>query len=131
MPSVNPAPIHSVTILRVTDFGTLKDAKDFLANRIAAQARSENVSLSEVERKMLYWSETDWTLPDMKAVGTEFDRDYDQKEYEQKIARLTANIIADHHHRNEDEEEKWDAAVWKLAEGDNYLSVLINAGRAH
>jgi hypothetical protein len=109
----------------VTDFSTVKDAKDFLANRIVAQARSENVPLSDVERKMLYWSETDWTLPDMKTVGAEFDRDYDQNEYEQKIARLIANITADRHHHNEDEEEKWNAAVHKLSDGDHYLSVLI------
>lgn len=107
----------------VTNFSTVKEAKDFLANRIVAEAKHENVPLSEVERKMLYWSETDWTLPDMMEVGAEFDRDYDQDEHEQKIAKLVANITAHHHQNNE--EEKWDAAVDKLSEGDHYLTVLI------
>jgi hypothetical protein len=118
----------SVTILRVASFSSVKQAKDFLAGRIAAEASRENVSLSETERKMLYWSETDWTLPDMKSVGAEFDRDYDQKEYERKIGGLVANIIAERHHHNEAEEAKWDGAVDKLSEGDHYLTVLINEG---
>ena len=110
---------------RMTDFRTVKEAKDFLASVIAEEAARQNVPLSVVERKMLYWSETDWTLPDMKKAGDEFDRDYDQDEYEQKIARLIANITADRHHRNEAEEEKWDAAVEKLSDGDHYIQVLL------
>jgi hypothetical protein len=107
----------------------VKEAKDFLAKRIASEAVRQSVPLSEVERKMLYWSETDWTLPNMKEVGEAFDRDYDQGEYEQKIAGLIANITAERHHRNQEEEEKWDAAADKLSEGDHYLSVLI--GNVH
>ncbi|MFZ1939382.1 MAG: hypothetical protein WBA18_11235 [Terracidiphilus sp.] len=113
----------------MTDFRTIKDAKDFLADRIAAEAARENVPLSEVERKMLYWSETDWTLSDKNEVGEEFEREYDQKEYEQKIARLIANIVVDRHRLDAVEEEKWDAAVAKLSDGDHYLSVLI--GNVH
>jgi len=59
----------------VADFRTIKEAKDFLANQIAAEAARENVPLSEVERKMLYWAETDWTLPEMMRVVTECDCD--------------------------------------------------------
>jgi hypothetical protein len=109
----------------VASFRSVKEAKDYIAERIAAEAARESVPLSEVERKMLYWPETDWTLPDMKQVGAEFERDYDDTAYEQKITRLIANLTADHHHRNEAKEEKWDAAVYKLAEGDHYLSVLV------
>jgi hypothetical protein len=66
-------------------FGTAKDAKGFLAERIAAQAKREDNPLSEVERKMLYFSETDWTLPDMPAVSAEFDRDCDEDIYERRM----------------------------------------------
>ena len=109
----------------MADFRTIKEAKDFLANRIVAEAARENVPLSEVERKMLYWSETGWTLPNMKQVGAEFERDYEDNAYERKVALLIANLTANHHHGNEDEETKWDAAVDKLSEGDHYLSVLV------
>jgi hypothetical protein len=111
--------------------GTVREAKDFLADRIVAEARREGAPLSEIERKMLYFSKTGWTLPDMKAVSAEFDRGYDQEDYEQKIAGLVAGIAADHHHRNEDEEEKWDAAVHKLSDGDHYLSVLVGPSQSN
>ena len=110
-------------------FGTIKEAKDFLADRIATEAQREGVSLSDVERKMLYFSETDWTLPDMAAVSAEFDRQYDQDEYEHKIAGLARKIEARNHAENPDEESEWDDAVLKLSEGDNYLSVLITIVR--
>jgi hypothetical protein len=113
----------------VTDFRTDKEAKDYLAGRIAAQAKQENVPLSEVERKMLYWSETDWTLPDMKVVGVEFEREYSDVDYERKIATLIADLTADRHHQNESEEEKWDAAVYKLRDGDHYIQVLLSEAR--
>jgi hypothetical protein len=105
--------------------GTVRGAKNFLADRIAAEAKREGVPLSEIERKMLYFTETGWTLPDMAAVSAEFDLAYDQGEYERKIAGLVARIAADHHHQNEDEEKRWDAAVYKLSDGDHYLSVLV------
>ena len=106
-------------------FGTIREAKDFLAGRIAAEAKRENIPLSEVERKMLYFTETGWTLPDMAEVSAEFDRDYGQDEYEQKIASLVRKIEKDDQvHPND--QEAWDDAVLKLSEGDHYLLVLVN-----
>ncbi len=33
---------------------------------------------------MLYFSETAWTLPDIREVNNEFDKNYHQNEYERK-----------------------------------------------
>jgi hypothetical protein len=49
-------------------FHSAREAKEFLISRIVEEARRENIPLSEVERKMLYFSETDWTLPDIMQV---------------------------------------------------------------
>src|ERR1035441_2120372 len=78
----------------MTEFNTIQEAKDYLAGKIAEQAKREGVPLTEVERKMLYFTETGWTLPDMMAVGAEFDRDYDRDAYERKIAGLVRGIQA-------------------------------------
>jgi len=110
----------------VKRFTSIREAKDYLASRIAAEAEREGQPLSEIERKMLYFSETDWTLPDMPEISAEFDRDYDQGEYERKIGGLVRKITAHGHGGNEEEQEKWDAAILKLAEGDHYLSVLAD-----
>jgi hypothetical protein len=109
----------------VQSIGTVRDAKDYLAGRIVAEAKREGNPLSEVERKMLYFSETDWTLPGMLEINAEFERDYDGNEYECKIAGLIRNIEA----RDADDEQEqrtWDQAVEKLSEGDNYLSIMLS-----
>jgi len=110
----------------VHQFATDREALDFLVGRIAVEAKREDVPLSDIERKILYFSETGWTLPDMAAVSATFDQNYDQGEYEQKVARLIAKISAEHHGHNKEEEEKWDAAALKLSEGDHYIQVLLN-----
>lgn len=63
-------------------------AKEFLISRIVEEARSAGIPLSEVERKMLYFSETGWTLPDIMQVNEQFDLSYGMEEYEKKIADL-------------------------------------------
>lgn len=108
------------------DFATDREALDYLSARIAAEAERENTPLSEVERKMLYFSETAWTLPGMAAVSAEFDRNYDQDEYERKISRLVRKIEADGRNKDPEEEQTWDCAVEKLSQGDRYLLVLLN-----
>jgi hypothetical protein len=50
-------------------FASAREAKQFLVAQIADEAQREGVSLSEIERKMLYFSETDWTLPDIDTIA--------------------------------------------------------------
>ncbi len=113
----------------VKDFRTIKEAKDFLAGEIASEAEREGAPLSEVERKMLYFSETDWTLPDMQKVSAEFDRDYDQNEYEQKISMLVRKVAARNRSENVDDSEAWNKALLRLSAGDHYLTVLTDMAR--
>ena len=106
-------------------FRSGREAKEFVIAGIVTEAQRENVPLSEVERKMLYFSESGWTLPDITAVYEEFDREYDRDRYEQKIARLIKK--ADKHARQQsrDEYDKWWAAVRFLKREDHYISVMI------
>lgn len=72
---------------------------------------------------MLYFSETHWTLPEIKQVNLEFEEKYDEDEYEKKIARLVRHIRED-----ESDRESWEEAVLRLGSEDHYLLVLIDAG---
>jgi hypothetical protein len=108
-------------------FATKREALDYLAERIVAEAKGENIPLSEIERKMLYFSETDWTLPEIKSVNEIFEQNYDDNEYERKIAGLISRIVAEN--RGQGDEEKaaaWAAASTKLSEGDYYLLVMFD-----
>src|SRR6202161_2825581 len=103
-------------------FQTVRDAKEYLIRRILAHADRKSVPLSDVERKMLYFSETGWTLPNMMAISRDFDQNYDQDEYEGKIGQIRRQI---HDHPDGDRDE-WNQAVQRMREEDHYLLVLID-----
>ena len=73
-------------------FETERAAKEYLIERIVAEAKRGGVPLTEVERKMLYFTESGWTLPNILEVNAAFERDYDDDEYERKIAELARRI---------------------------------------
>jgi uncharacterized membrane protein len=106
-------------------FHSGREAKEFLISRIVAEAQSQNVALSEVERKMLYFTESGWTLPDMMEVSAVFDREYDQDVYEQKVARVVAKTYKHILKNSRDEYDKWWAAIRFLQKEDHYISVMI------
>lgn len=106
-------------------FHSGREAKEFLISRIVTEAQRENVSLSEVERKMLYFTESGWNLPDMAAVSKHFDSEYHQNEYEQKIARLIRNAAKHDRKESRDEYDIWWAAIRFLRREDHYISVMI------
>jgi hypothetical protein len=107
-------------------FETERQAKEYLIGRLVAEAQHEGAPLTDVERKMLYFSETGWSLPDILEVNAEFERDYDTDEYERRILALATKIA----HRDEisagEDLDHWYEAVQKLSEGDHYLLVLID-----
>jgi hypothetical protein len=112
-------------IPRMKAFHSAREAKEFLISKIVAEAQIEGVPLSEVERKMLYFSETGWTLPDMMQVYDAFEREFDSHEYERKIAKLIRN--ADKHARRESAEtyQSWWSAIRFLKKEDHYISVMV------
>src|SRR5262249_7114455 len=90
-----------------------------------AEAECENAPLSEVERKMLYFTESGWTLPDIMKINEDFDREYDQDEYEAKIARLVTKADKRIHKDSREEYDRWWAAIRFLKREDHYISVMI------
>jgi hypothetical protein len=107
-------------------FPTIRDAKEYLIGRISAQADKDGVSLSDVERKMLYFSETGWTLPNMMAISDDFDRNYKQNEYEAKIGGVIRHVRDGDSGKHGD--DGWNEAVKRLRGEDHYLLVLIDEG---
>jgi hypothetical protein len=106
-------------------FHSGREAKEFLISRIVAEAERENVLLSEVERKMLYFTERGWTLPDMMAVSEQFDSEYDQNEYEKKIAKLIGKAAKHDLKESREEYDAWWSAIRFLKKEDHYILVMI------
>ena len=79
-------------------------AKEFLISKVVEEAQRENVPLSEIERKMLYFTETQESLPDIYEVNDQFEREYDDTQYERKIAGLLRNVRKRERHESSDAE---------------------------
>ena len=105
------------------------EAKQFIASRIDDQAVREGVPFSEVERKMLFFSETHPSLPDMDQVLLEFNETYNMFPYE----RVVSSLICNAYRRDRKEPEfaqKWADARTSLRGGDHYIKVMLNRGLA-
>jgi len=111
-------------LLAMNRFRTIREAKEYLIHLILAQADRDATPLSDIERKMLYFSESGWTLPDMMAISQEFDQTHDQNKYERKIGQIIQRLHNSIHTKRD--EDDWDEAVKYLREEDHYLLVLID-----
>lgn len=107
-----------------SQFRSIRAAKEYLIQRILAEAERDGVPLTDVEQRMLYFSETGGTLPGIAETNEIFERDYDQDGYEEKIAGIIRTLLSK---ATTEEQSKWDDAVLKLCDGDHYLLVLIDA----
>ncbi len=110
-------------------FTSAREAKEYIIARIVDEADREGTPLSETERKMMYFTETASTLPDMLKVNEAFERDYDQAIYEAKIGSLARKAWG--HAIDAEEDEPWKDAIGLLRREDHYLLVLLDAGKAN
>ncbi len=99
-------------------------------DRIAREAEASGSPLTEIERKMLHFSESAWTLPDIAAVAEEFDREYDPAAYEAKIAKIIRQVRAKDRKNQPDEFAAWNEAVRTIRREDHYLLVMIDQAEA-
>ena len=100
-------------------------AKQFLISKVIEEAEFELVSLSEIEKKMLYFTEVHPSLPDIYEVNAAFERDYDSDEYEVKIAGLLKNARDRDSHSSPNGEQDWKDALDALKKEDHYILVMV------
>jgi hypothetical protein len=105
-------------------------AKEFLIGQILFEADRENVPLSELERRMLEFSEVEKTPPNFAELNAEFESECDSAAYEEKIASLIRNRVAGLRSINNPDLGQWNEAVTTLAEEDHYLLVLIDMAKS-
>jgi len=100
-------------------------AKEFLILKVVQEAELSHVPLSETERKMLYFTEVHPSLPDILEVNTDFERDYNADEYEDKIAELLKNARARDTQVSPTREQEWNSALDALRSEDHYILVMV------
>lgn len=107
------------------NFHSVQEAKEFIAASIAAQAQRDATPLSDIERKMLLFSEVGWAPPDIMEVSDEFDRQYDPNEYEKKISTIIKHLDKRLQKDSPAEYDDWKSAVQYLRPKDHYVNVMI------
>lgn len=101
-------------------------AKQFLISRVIEESELEHIALSEVERKMLHFTEVHPSLPDIYDVNAEFERNYDSDEYETKIAGLLKNARDRDRKPSPGREQDWKDAIDALRKEDDYILVMTD-----
>ncbi len=59
----------------------VRGAKDFLVTQTAEQAALEGVPLSDLEKRMMYFTESGYIPEDPIKLNEEFEAEYDSDEY--------------------------------------------------
>jgi len=84
------------------------EAKKFLVDQTAEQAALENVPLSDLEKRMMYITETGECPEDPITLNDAFEAEYDTKTYEKKISRLMAHAYSRIKRGNSDKLRLWN-----------------------
>ena len=102
---------------------TVDSAKQFLLSKVLEQAHRDGVALSEIEKRMLLFSEQSASDGDLQAER-EFDAECDDQQYEEKITRLFRRAYA--HDKRTVDENSWKEALDALREADVYALVMVD-----
>jgi hypothetical protein len=99
----------------------VREAKEFLVQQTAEQAALENVPLSDLEKRMMYFTETGECPEDPIALNDAFEAEYDTTTYEKKISLLMAQAYRRIKRENPEKLRLWNNAFRVLSKGDHYL----------
>jgi hypothetical protein len=102
-----------------------KQAKDLLVEQTVEQAALDGVPLADIEKRMMYFTETDPTSCENPVeLNEEFEAKHETKEYENKISQLLHHAYSRLKKENRERAQKWDQAIRTLRKGDHYVLVL-------
>ncbi|HEX3121446.1 MAG TPA: hypothetical protein VHP80_20265 [Candidatus Acidoferrum sp.] len=102
----------------------VKKAKDFLVQQTAEQAQREGVSLSDLEKRMMYFTESEDAVENPIALNEEFEAQYDSAKYESKVAGLMGRAYNRLKEEASGSVQTWDEAIRELKKGDHYILVM-------
>lgn len=100
------------------------EAKDFLVQQTEQQARIERISLSDLEKRMMYYAEGKDASKRDSELNDEFDAQYNTADYEIKIGRLLQHAYVRLKETEPETARRWDNSIAFLGTGHHYISIL-------
>lgn len=108
-------------------FVSQTEAKRFLVSRVVEQAAREGAGLSEAERHMLSWSESDADFQPNLDLAAALEEEISREEYEAKVSGLLRRAFET---AGESEQNLFREAQARLNEGDHYILVMAESAIA-
>src|SRR5260370_27246659 len=102
----------------------VREAKDFLVAQTAEQAALEGVPLSDLEKRMMYFTEAGEMGENAIELNDAFEAEYNSAEYEAKISRLLHRAYKRLEKEDASQLSHWRDAIRVLRKGDHYILVL-------
>jgi len=84
----------------------------------------EGLPFSDLERRMMYFTEIEEMSEDPIKLNEEIEAEYDSDEYEAKISKLLHHAYARIKRENLEAARQWSEAMLELGKGDDYILVL-------
>ena len=104
------------------------EAKGFLVQQSAEQAALESVPLSDLEKRMMYFTEVDECPEDPIALNEAFEAEYDTDEYKAKVSKLMHHAYQRIRKENAEALHRWREAMKEPSKGDHHILVLCEEG---
>jgi hypothetical protein len=100
-------------------------AKAFFVDKVIQQAEREGMPLSEAQRYMLSWSETDPSFVVDKELSEQCEAEIPQPDYEIKIQGLIERMYKRDMETNKDLKATYKEAYKTLKRGDHFIIIMI------
>ena len=105
---------------------TQSEAKRFFVDKVVARARVERVPLSDAERQMLSWSESDPDFIVDARLPQQLASEMSDEEYEKKVVGLLDRSFVADVEVSPERADHWKQAAAVLHEGDHYILVMLD-----
>jgi hypothetical protein len=130
-PRLNRGRRRTIDALKHFDRGTRMaetqgDAKRFFVAKVLAEAQHQGVALSESERQMLSWSESDPEFKADPALVEQLAAEISDEDYEAKIRGLLEAAYRRDVGSDAAQRDAYRHAYSVLKRGDHYLLVMID-----
>jgi hypothetical protein len=112
-------------------FGTAREAKEFFANKAIEQAKREQTPLSDLEKKMLLFTESESDArPEMLEWAERIEDEIPAAEYERKIAGLLKrayeyDLLQCQQGGMEDPKAEYKEAFRVVSTEDHYIRIML------
>jgi hypothetical protein len=107
-------------------FNSQSDAKRFVIEQVLAQASAESIQLSDAERRMLSWSESDPDSIMDPQLPAQLASEISDEEYERKVVGLLSRRFEIGVSADPAAEAQWRQAAEVLHQGDHYILVMLD-----